>query len=105
MEVALSVSGLLTAVVIGLGKWYFNQLNARIKNNEDMIQKLEKEVAKNKAELELNQQADNIYRESVTKDMKEIKDGNQKILDTFNDFLTDYGFVIKKWAAKEMGGS
>lgn len=104
MEVALSVSGILTSILLGLGKWYFNQLNARIKTNESTMEKLKDELAETKKDLELNKQADEHYRESVTKDMAEIKKGQQTILDTFQNFVSEYGFVLKKLQAKELGG-
>ncbi len=102
--VSLSVSGILTTVILGLGKWYFNQLNARIKNNEAVIEALKDDLSKTKTELELNKQADQNFRENVNNNMNDIKAGQASLMDKFDKFFSTYGFVLEKLKVKELKG-
>ena len=103
MDVVLPIIySLVTLVLGGLGKFYFNSVNSKIKANSDMIKTLKEENANLSKELELNKQADLHFRENVTNGMKELKGGQESIVQKFDSFLEKFGYALEKLARGEV---
>lgn len=90
------ISGLITLILIPIGKWYLNQINAKIKAHDEGINELQKQ-------LELNNQADEFHRGTIDKAVEEIKQGQNEISQMLHNFLNKYSFILDKLRDKEIG--
>lgn len=98
----LPITGLITIVLVGLGRYYFNSLSSKLKSHETSIKKLMEENGKLSKELELNKQADTYRSKQFETSLRGLEEGQRTMIATMQNFLKDYGFVLEKLKAQEL---
>ena len=92
--ILMALLGIMFGIISGVFAWLFNNLQSRVKNNEEKIQDMAVELSTNKTKDDADRRAIDKEFESLNILLDKISHGQEKILDEFSKVNDRYNNLL-----------